>query len=732
MVDHDQVSALSDSDSESGSPAQIPARPAQQTQPTQPVPILAHPGLERENTESQRHAPNSRQPVLRFWAAEILLIAVSIGLIVAILVILLQQDGRPIQEWGLAINLSSLAAILSTFLRAAMVAVATEIVSQAKWTWFWQSSSAGGRPLRDLQRFDSGSRSIWGAMLLLPTVAVRSPSTLLASIILIVSVAVGPFVQQAILTVEKSFPAPVVGGDMASLPISRYVNGSDMYFRTRTGALLVWWELTPRVRAEMVNSFIGLTADVLDAAGFCATGNCSFPSIEAVREAESVEEATHASVGLCSRCVEVTSLAKFSSNKTAGNSQVKLPNGLTLIDFDSQAYLQVAVESNFTWAKELLTPDDEAAFRWPLAVVTVLTRTRVGMENWDGNQNDGREYVAGSCSLHPCLRTYSAQFRDAQLSEKLVHTTPMEIDVGDMKDEDLGREMPDVISDRMIFMQRANYTAVQSPCRVGETIYTTANMSTFASGIPVRIPKPGTPNITTDTSVTTVPEECLYRMSAGYVPQLLATYFEKELFKGNCSWDSRQGRYAECGDNWWLGQFWEKQNATFKSIESRFEDFTTAATNYFRLGTGSGDQEPAKVRGIAYRSIPITVIEWRWLLMPAGLLVIELAVLVYVIVQSWRNRGREMVWKSNILPLMYYRDLFFGRGNGIGPASNGITPDRHRLMTTGEMEKDADGVMVGNLAEQQFASQLSGQTEYKPGTRRDGDWDSLLLNPEHR
>lgn len=169
--------------------------------------------------------------VFRAWAFEIATLVLAAGLIVAIAVLLASYNGVPNPDWGVHINLNALLALLSTILRAALVVLAAQIISQRKWDWF----AGSARPVSDLQRYDSGSRGSLGALQLLHTVLFKDTIALVAACILVISFLVGPFVQLASRTAECSFP---VQGLAASLPYAHFIprkpgnQGGNLYDNT--------------------------------------------------------------------------------------------------------------------------------------------------------------------------------------------------------------------------------------------------------------------------------------------------------------------------------------------------------------------------------------------------------------------------------------------------------------------------------------------------------------------
>ena len=177
------------------------------------------------------------------WIWEIISSVASSILLAAIIVVLARVNDQPQEDWPLQITLNTLINVLSTLFRACLASTAAEIISQQKWIWFW-SAPAAGRPIRDIQSFDAGSRSLLGSLNLLPVVITRYPLAVLPVAILLSSLFIGPFAQQSIRTVYRDVPS---GFGTALLPVSNYMNsfGSDFHYRTLAGADFITWSLRP-------------------------------------------------------------------------------------------------------------------------------------------------------------------------------------------------------------------------------------------------------------------------------------------------------------------------------------------------------------------------------------------------------------------------------------------------------------------------------------------------------
>jgi hypothetical protein len=96
------------------------------------------------------------------WTLEIISCLTSVIFLAAIIVVLYMYDGKPMPEWPYGITLNALVSVLSTIMKAAMVFIVTEALSQLKWSWF-----SKGNKLSDLALLDAASRGPAGAFVAL-------------------------------------------------------------------------------------------------------------------------------------------------------------------------------------------------------------------------------------------------------------------------------------------------------------------------------------------------------------------------------------------------------------------------------------------------------------------------------------------------------------------------------------------------------------------------------------
>ncbi|KAH0423260.1 hypothetical protein CcaCcLH18_12303 [Colletotrichum camelliae] len=543
----------------------------------------------------------ARQSVLKPWLSDIYRLLVAILLLAAIYAVLLSQDNKLQRDWNIHITLNSIANILSTFLRASIATVAVEIICQTRWTWFWSvRSSDPDRRMLDLQHFTNGSRDAFAALQLAKLVKWRSPLTLMATIIFATSFAIGPFVQQAIKTVERTVPE---AGKPASIPIARNIS-AEPYFLGDSSVVL---------KASSVNA---LQAALLNPRGInivpnCPTGNCTFTGLNSGVSIASIGEITHASAGICAECTDVSSLIAAAFDESTRN--LSLPNGMELTlsrGFETEMIFR---PGDLSWAGGIMSENARSLASLALSNTTVLAVEKASSDEHNKSTADS---LTLSCSFYACLRSYSGMVQGTELREELLSQVPMRNSVSN---------------------DTADYFAPLSPCLEDDRNYTAEAISEGR-----------------ELSLSWAPRKCIY----------------DDTYNATCLW---------CEDQLWLSDVW--------SMSDRFAELSTALTNQLRLGLGDPAGSQSRVDGQALQYVAFFVIDTDWLILPTLLLALEAILLGLIIARSWKQRGGESVWKSSVLPLIYYTDRFRGdESNELG--------EQQALMSTKEMEVAARDTRV--------------------------------------
>lgn len=605
--------------------------------------------------------------MIKLWKWEVLSCVLAISLLGLMCGTLQHYDGQRTPDWGTAINLSTLAALMATLLRAMLGFVVAEIIGQAKWKYFaGDGRLAKDSPMRRLietSRFSDASQGSISAVKLLPTI-IRDPATSLAIMVMAVSFGTGSFVQQAIQTQSCQFTVESVN---ASLPISRNITGWDYAERSSFDPFD-----NPETLAALISAFAPDNEEIGSpiSAG-CPTGNCTFQnSIEGV----------YSTLGVCSSCADTSSLILLTErtawwamqNATSENVESiphmvahytnhSLPNGMFAkgsfqSDPSPQALsMQVSVSTSpglgLDWAGDLVSLDMKALSSWAFANVTILSPT------WLTTSTENTDYVAATCTLYPCLRSYSASVASGKLDEVLVNTVPALLDVTAMLESNYS--MDEI---RSLSMSNFDYDAIRSPCPVNDTVWTKGNQSSTLNVRPLSFLNASiSPQGARDVQIenVTAPAECIYR-----IDQKAATYFAtvmvRRLFNGSCyaapTFDSTGDNWhLQCGETYWLSRLYDDNGTTAASIIKRIEEFTDRLSNKMRMGLLNS---PETLYGQVLQATVCSRIDYRWLAFPAVLVAVTSGLLAWTIFRSSRHPGREMVWKTSILPFLFYGDRF--------------------------------------------------------------------------
>ncbi|EON98295.1 hypothetical protein UCRPA7_6220 [Phaeoacremonium minimum UCRPA7] len=511
------------------------------------------------------------------------------------------------------------------------------------------------------------------------------------------SFAIGPFTQQAI----KSRPCTqVVAKVNSTLPVANYVPDTSNFYRIAAGE----WEVEVDMKGTMINGLTNPQGNDTAVIASCPTGNCTFPDYGT--------GVTHASIGMCSKCIDTTSL--ISPPNDVGN--ISLPDGTT-INFGSDAPWLTVRMSNLSYAQSMFSADFAEAAPSALANISILsvsqstcTNSSSGLtcpHDWSNNTYAGTaDAVATSCTIYPCLRSYFGSVTSGILDERVVSTKPAPFNFFETNES----------YSYIIY----NYTALRSPCVLDGAVYTDTNVSNAPHTADRRFV-----TINIDGRNITAPDECLYKLYGVYGQALQA--FMYTLFNGRCNYNARQGGELWCPNWWWLSPLYSERNASFASLSRQIDDFATAITNKFR-STGSGNYVPRAIDALAvvaqgqvFETTVCTYLDWRWLLLPGGLVIASALLLVWMVMRNYGEPGQP-VWKGNVLPL-----LFFGLRNGIGGPGPQTQASQPRLMELDEIQDLARTMIVKYHTGPQPGFDVGpGDDGGQVRRDRDIDMDSLL------
>lgn len=643
--------------------------------------------------------PSTSTNVVALWKWEIFNCVLAIGMLGSMYGILRRFDGQRIPDWGTTINLSTLVALIATLLRGLLIFVVAEIIGQAKWKYF----AGNGRPAEDpptrrlieTSRFYDASQGALGAMKLLPTI-IRDPATLVAAVVMIVSLGTGSFVQQAIQTQSCQFPVDSVN---ASLPISRNISARRAGGGSTFGPVDI-----PNVAAAM-SSALGPDSEEIDSSITvgCPTGNCTF---------RNAIGGMYSTLGVCTSCTDASSLITSTGwtltrdesapiyNPSTGEytltpatfylANYTLPNKMTVhasvdnisssgwqgTEFVSAASAHLGLE----WAGDLVSPEMKALSQWAFANVTILSPT------WLPTSLGYTDYVVAACTLYPCLRSYNASVTAGKLDEVLVSTVPAVPNVAavfepDTTTEAIQEEISGPHWENYIYgtSPGAHFQAIQSPCLVNGTVWTRENKSSTLDMQRLLLlhadPNPGGARRFTVEN-TTAPSECIYGMDV-----VAETDFSRLMigtsFGGRCTAQSlgngtERTTQIECGKAYWLAGFYNERGTTASSIIKRIESFTDRLSNKIRMGLLNS---PETVSGQVLQVTVCSRIQYGWLTFPAVLVAVTSGLLAWTMFWNSRHRGCEMVWKTSILPFLFYGERFVVQ-NGEDVSAYSIDPVR--------------------------------------------------------
>ncbi|KAI0876500.1 hypothetical protein GGS24DRAFT_488558 [Hypoxylon argillaceum] len=327
------------------------------------------------------------------WVAEIFCCVLAISSLIAIIVTLRLYQDKPLPRWPLGITINALIAVLGVVMKAGLAVPLSEGISELKWQWFEKHP----RTLTDMEDFDTASRGAWGSFLFLFSTRSKGSGSprraddprnmsgylaKLATLVIVLTVAVDPFTQQVIVHVECSQVSPELRSSIARtdyynatsshVPAGENHVDGPMALAINTGVIAPPKHIPSLVSTE------------------CKSGNCTFPNFS--------------SVGVCHSCEDLSSQIRNVTDEKRRAWKFTLPGNK---DFPSlYLYHEDVLKTSATFKPGL-----------DLLDLRIMSQTDPSAPTL--------RLSAFHCTIAPCVQTYSALMVDSTLNETVLSSTIM-------------------------------------------------------------------------------------------------------------------------------------------------------------------------------------------------------------------------------------------------------------------------------------------------------------------
>ncbi|KAI0549622.1 hypothetical protein F4679DRAFT_545934 [Xylaria curta] len=671
--------------------------------------------------QESRVQPERRRRHWSPWTWEIVNCCLLLISLFAILATLYPHDGQPLPQWPFSITINALLSIYAVVMKASMLLILASGIGQLQWGWFLHS-----RPLKDVVGYREAAQGPLGSLSWLYRHHIRQPLTALAAVIIITAVAVDPFIQQLVKPVDcKQFENE---GQPASIPRTNYLSYDMNSFPSDLLGSLASGYYTPQNLSDFT----------------CGTGNCTFNTEYSTLAYCSVCEDVSDSVQIEEHCI----VYQDGKSKPGSCYESDLPRGAAIADWNLTTTLtsaNVPLSLNFHYEIDtdnftVVTPRqnifgvgkiprrlDTSAPKDTINSISlgndmglILAKSDVSLTPYDPNGGGNRigcdnpasnntwwcrQYGAATCSLQPCVRSYTANVDGGRLTETLIAQSEANMTWGYGESASTGG---------LVFLQ--NFLGlVDTKC-----INDVERQGLVAAGYKVDnnarwLPYNMTFNPRIDTPAdATFPEsllahECLYTMDASFNDDIW-TFILNQFIIGVVQREYPDGslRPTYLGPTQLLSLF-DSAQVNETSINDAMSKLADAMTLWIRThGYASHSQRAV---GLEYHYAICVKVNWDWVALPAVLTGLTLVFFLLTVISNYRQK--LPIWKGSPLTL-----LFHGPGgmNWVDPnliAANTKSNREIDLTTDRGMQDFANRITVRVSREEHGSLQLR-QVEPKP------------------
>ena len=633
--------------------------------------------------------------IFKNWWLEIgacFLFLVSIGAVIATLH---PHQGKPLPKWPYHLSVNTVISIYVVILKSTILLVATEGLGQLKWKWLKRS-----RPLQDLVQYDDATRGPLGAFGLLWRLRLRHLLSSTGALIILLVLVIDPFTQQVIRYYDCGV---LVGGVNGTIPRTNVYLQRD----TNQSQSMNGW-IEPGLQAAIVGGVLsparGVQAD-------CPTGNCTFAEYSTVAYCSACKDVTTElsiqKAFVKSNYTDVYSTMALFPNGTEGNTTIvlsgflsntnisvstSLPSGLSVVNGPGttlnltamRVFYQDGGSSIRTYRVEIIVGKqfktfDPATGQFPSGCETTTTN-----DTWFCNG-----YGAASCTLSPCVRTYTSGVVAGVLQEDRVLTVngtgyiwgdtvppmsptpvgiPLEVSSSTISSHAVPSQTPTTFPEfytpyfGMIDMTCLSAYERQSLLNNGYRLDKDAKWLPYNLTFdPLYRNFSDSPQFQHLTANASFPESmlvhgCLYALDQFFEFCLWENYM-RDLFtdtiRGDNGNDLPTGIVERMNGSEVLQTIYNYGNVSFDRVNQVFENVSDSMTDFFRLQTFPKYNDPAQ--GLVFHDQTCLGVRWPWLAFPSTLVLLTLAFFITMLIES-RPRALKAapIWKSTPLALLFH------------------------------------------------------------------------------
>lgn len=421
----------------------------------------------------------------------------------------------------------------------------------------------------------------------------------------------------------------VVESERATVPFSN--NYTAGFFGGGTDSS----QLDPEMRSAMYIGLLDPLANTSAALKFeCRTGNCTFPSTE--------DGATFLSLALESRCIDVGSNIAYSVAASDFTDSVFGPETHPRVTVNATLpgyRLQLNNYSSTVMLSESQAPTDRPS-HFLSRVAYLMTSSR-----W-GYRADPQDTLAFECEFYPAVNTYSANITNGIIVEQILDSQRM-----DVWSTVYGTQALLIVNRTIRGGEWHDCTGGSEPSDENGRGVSIAvayfNGTEDGTGPPEIIETNDPPEVLMYyENITWWPRDCVYWLSDG----VSSTLYEAitDLLGTETlpySWATQRAK-----GNPWSVNLWNNGTPTLDTVQTIMDGMTRSATARLRQGDGvSVNMGPAN--GTVWGLQTCVGVNWEWLALPAGLLLLTVVFLAFTIART--RSAQVRVWKSSIFAVLF-------------------------------------------------------------------------------